>query len=60
MNLKQKLDKGVYIEEDILEDVCELFKLLVVRGCFKTDRDYNIAKQTLLEITGIDYEQEIK
>ena len=42
------------------EEVHNLFQRLVVRGCFKTDRDYKIAVQTLLELTGIDYEQEIK
>jgi hypothetical protein len=42
------------------DEVHNLFQKLVVRGCFKTDRDYEIAKQTLLEMTGIDYEQEIK
>lgn len=42
------------------EEVHELFQKLVVRGCFKTDRDYEVAKETLLEMTGIDYESEIK
>jgi hypothetical protein len=41
------------------QNTFQLFKKLVVRGCFKTDRDYKIAKQTLLEVTGIDYEEEI-
>lgn len=42
------------------EEVHALFQKLVVRGCFKTKRDYKIAKQTLLEMMSIDYEQEIK
>lgn len=37
----------------------EMFTKLVVRSCFKSDRDYKVAKQTLLEITGIDYENEV-
>jgi len=41
------------------EEIKKLFQKLVVRGCFRTDRDYKIAIQTLLELTGIDYEQEI-
>lgn len=40
------------------KEIHQLFEKLVVRGVFKTDRDYEIAKQTLLELTGIDYEQE--
>jgi hypothetical protein len=43
--------------ESIMSDVYKLFEKLVVRGCFKTDRDYDIAKKTLLEITGMDYEE---
>lgn len=42
------------------EEIQQLFEKLTVRGVFKTDRDYEVAKQTLLELTGIDYEQEIK
>lgn len=49
-----------YVEYLETEKIYNLFQKLVVRGCFKTDRDYEIAKQTLLEMTGIDYEQEIK
>ena len=55
-----------YCDEDFIaggkwekQNTFQLFKKLVVRGCFKTDRDYKIAKQTLLEVTGIDYEEEI-
>ena len=67
MNLKEQLKEdlveGVYNEDEIVDKVAknihEVFVKLVVRGCFKTDRDYNVAKQTLLEMTGIDYEQEI-
>ena len=38
------------------EQIYKLFEKLVVRGCFKSDRDYKIAKQTLLEQTEINYE----
>jgi len=38
------------------EQVYKLFEKLVVRGVFKSDRDYKIAKQTLLEQTEIDYD----
>lgn len=41
------------------EEVHQLFEKLVVRNTFKFDRDYEIAKKTLLELTGIDYEAEI-
>jgi len=40
-----------------MEKTYELLKLLVVRGCFKTDRDYNIALKTFEEITGESYEE---
>lgn len=46
-----------YRKEDT--EMFEVFQKLVLRGCFKTDGDYNVAKQTLLEITGINYEQEV-
>lgn len=56
-------DKPLYCWEDMkvertysTEEIQQLFEKLVVRNCFKSDRDYNIAKQTLLELTGIDYE----
>jgi len=45
--------------ESVEKKMFEVFQKLVLRGCFKTDRDYNVAKQTLLEITGINYEQEV-
>ena len=38
------------------EQVYKLFEKLVVRGVFKSDRDYKIAKQTLLEQTEINYD----
>jgi hypothetical protein len=43
------------------KEVTELFKLLVVRGCFRgvessEGRNYKIAIQTLKEQTNIDYE----
>lgn len=68
MNLKQQLKENlkdrIYNEDEFIDEVLNnvhgLFEKLVVRGCFKTDRDYKIAVQTLLELTGIDYEQEIK
>jgi hypothetical protein len=41
------------------DDVTKLFQKLVVRGCFKTDRDYKIATQTLKEIINIDYEESL-
>lgn len=33
-----------------------LFELLVSRGVLKTDRDYEIAKKTLFEQTGVKYD----
>lgn len=39
------------------EEILLLFEKLVVRGVFKTDRDYKIAVQTLEEMTGINYEE---
>jgi hypothetical protein len=53
--LKEVPPKKVYTEEE----VHRLFEKLTVRNVFKTDRDYDIAKKTLLELTGIDYEAEI-
>ena len=59
--LKGELKDTMHYEdvliESIMSDVYKLFEKLVVRGCFKTDRDYDIAKKTLLEITGMDYEE---
>ena len=59
--LKEELKDRIYNEdvfiESVMSDVYTLFEKLVVRGCFKTDRDYDIAKKTLLEITGMDYEE---
>ena len=51
-------ENGIVIKV-VKQQIHKLFEKLVVRGCFKTDRDYKIAKQTLLEMTGIDYEEEI-
>ena len=67
MNLKQQLKEDlkdrIYNEDEfidkVLNNVHGLFEKIVVRNCFKTDRDYKIAVKTLLELTGIDYEQEI-
>lgn len=67
MNLKEQLKEDlkdrIYNEDEFIQNVLEnihnLFEKLVVRNCFKTDRDYKIAKLTLLEMTGINYEQEI-
>ncbi len=68
MNLKEQLKEDlkdrIYNEDEfidkVLNSVHELFEKLVIRNCFKTNRDYEIAKQTLLEMTGIAYEQKIK
>lgn len=46
--------KEIFLREDILK----LFEKMVVRGCLKTERDYKIAKETLQEMTGINYEEE--
>jgi hypothetical protein len=55
--LKDTMHNEDVLIESIMSDVYKLFEKLVVRGCFKTDRDYDIAKKTLLEITGMDYEE---
>ena len=53
--LKEYPKEKVYVKKE----VHQLFEKLVIRNVFKSDRDYEIAKKTLLELTGIDYEAEI-
>lgn len=65
---KVMIDKFLVLLDDMKINqtlkLMDLFKSLVVRGCFrgeesKENRNYNVATNTLKEVFGVDYESEL-
>ena len=53
---EKKYQQGMLGQQVTKRKVVAMFARMVLAGCLKTDRDYQIGKHLLIEHTGIDYD----